>query len=203
MKMKKIIIINFDNCESGMRLNKLGHTERLVRSMPQLVNNCNGKQEYLLFFKSCPLSSLTAGTVTIGNKKIGRLSVEDQYTQMVKIIKQRLKYHTEYRYYFTSELQKNGNLHLHAIYYNMYQKVHNDAFGGIGSRNKLNISFQPIKNLIQYWKYIHKDHDKLFFPPIHNIKKRDYIEHYLIEEESSGSEKEDYNEEIAVGEDTC
>lgn len=165
--------IDLDKCVTKLvRLKELfrcGADSSLVKSLPNLDERVN----IYKFFASCP--ELFAGTVTIGRKWIGKLNDVDQY----KIIKQRIKsymgYNDDAKYYFVFEHQKNGQLHAHTVYYNMYQNRHIEAFGDMGSRNGHNASFKPINKFDNYWNYIHKDQDKMYsFPVVHNIKKKDY-----------------------------
>lgn len=147
--------------------------DSLVKSMPK-KEDVDG---YYDFFKGCP--ELIAGTITIGRKWIGRKRAEDQYDIIKKRIRAYLGYHnTEYRYYIIFEFQKNGQLHAHTIYYNMYQNRHLEAFADMGARNTHPESFKKISNLKKYWDYIHKDQGEMYshFPLITNIKKKDIAE---------------------------
>lgn len=123
------------------------------------------------------MPELYAGTVTIGRKWIGMKSAQEQYDVIKQKVRKYMGYHRDYRYYFIFEFQKNGQLHAHTVYYNMYQNMHIETFGDFGSRNSNKASFKKINNFEKYWTYIHKDQDKMFsFPPIHNVMKKDIPE---------------------------
>ncbi len=112
-----------------------------------------------------------AVTITIHGKYYGKMSYKQQYNDMVKTIKSTYSYHGETKYMFRFELQENGNLHSHGILMNTYVNKFHEAFHKYGQRNRHKLSFQPLRNIDAYIKYIDKEN---ILPMIHNIKKKDH-----------------------------
>ena len=124
-------------------------------------------------FKYLPKDALIAVTVTIGNKHYGRMSSDEQYKHMKKaisIFRWRLKLISEDAYYyFTFELQNNGQLHAHGILYNIYHTLFLECFSQFGRRNLAKESFQKVFDVDKYILYIQKEE---VYKSIHNITKQ-------------------------------
>lgn len=136
-----------------------------------------GGPQLMEYFQLVPSGSLIAATITIGTKFYGSMSSDDQYKHFAKAIKyfkSQIKniYDPTGRYYFTFELQRNGQLHAHGILYNIYQKVFTDSFRQFGRHNENSKSYQKLNNLTLYTKYINKENA---YPPLTNISKKDII----------------------------
>lgn len=145
-------------------LKKIGRT--LVRAMHPDSNNL-----YYQYLKTLEEgNTMRATTITIGNKRYGRLSSLGQYQQLKKAIKAHIPYHGDTKYYYTFEYQKNGNLHAHGIEVSTYQSRFIESFSKFGSRNSHDASFQHVRNLEKYFKYITKE---CSFPSLTNIMKKD------------------------------
>lgn len=124
-------------------------------------------------FKYLPKGALTAVTITIGNKYYGSMSSDEQYKRMKKcisIFRWRLNLLDEDSYfYFTFELQSNGQLHAHGILYNIYHTLFVECFGQFGRRNLHKDSFQPVFDVDKYIAYIQKEE---VYKRITNIQKK-------------------------------
>jgi len=129
-------------------------------------------QQYFRYYfnKNC---TIDAPTVTIGNIKYGQLSANEQYTAIIKTIKQCYPYHGNTKYMFYFEFTKSGVIHAHGAIIDGYQSRFIDYFNKFGQRNTNNESYQQVKK-IDYFDYIKKDQDKMIkYKMIHNIKKQD------------------------------
>lgn len=113
-------------------------------------------------------------TITIGNKHYGRMSSEEQYKHFCAAIKKHVKYHNDkgQRYIYVFELQRNGQLHAHGLEVGTSQAQFIESFHKFGSRNMHDKSFQTVKRLETYIKYMQKEE---VYPRIHNIKKKDLL----------------------------
>lgn len=140
------------------------------QSHPRLIN-INPQIYFKHYFKKNV--HIDGPTVTIGNIKYGQLSAKDQYTAIVKTIKQCYPYHGNTKYMFYFEFTKSGVIHAHGAIIDGYQSRFIDYFNKFGSRNTNNDSYQRVKT-IDYFKYIQKDKEKMIkYKMIHNIKKSD------------------------------
>lgn len=164
VKLKDISIffqINSNCCKDS----STNEESKPCRNYPRILTQHNYIKQ--LYNENCTIYSTT---ITIGNKNIGRLSAEDQYTLMVKDIKQHIRYHSESKYIYHFELQKNGQLHAHGVEYNTYRNRFIESFSKYGRRNEHKDSFQECRNIDGYIDYISKED---VFPPISNIQKKD------------------------------
>lgn len=132
-----------------------------------------------LYFKHYFKKNVTihAPTITIGNIKYGQLSAKDQYTSIVKAIKECYPFHGNTKYMFYPEFTKSGVIHLHGALIDAYQARFIDHFNQFGQRNTHKDSYQVVQDL-EYFKYIKKDQLKMLkywknYKMIHNIKKQD------------------------------
>lgn len=109
-------------------------------------------------FKSNPLDSLTAATITTKPNKV--LSFYDQVYKMEKQLKQWETDNSNKRMRYIGFLEetKNGLPHIHLLLYNAYKAPWDRAFGCLGQHNKNKLSFQKVKNVEKYIEYITKDH---------------------------------------------
>lgn len=115
------------------------------------------------FFMSYPHVSWNATTITIGNKKYGKLDYKGQMRELKKDIKNYLE-KNNYNGLYIFELQKNGNIHCHGID-DGYRSKFEEAFSKYGKRNSNNESHKLVKHLEDYLRYICKNEDQL----IHNL----------------------------------
>lgn len=125
-------------------------------------------------------------TITIGGKGsawMGRKSIEDQYVQMKKDIKNHIAYRGDQKYVYHFEMNNSGVLHAHGIEYDTYQARFAGSFSKYGSRNNLPISFQEVRNLSGYMKYIDKEN---IFPSLTNVTKKD-LKKILLEPRGPGT----------------
>lgn len=131
---------------------------------------------------------LHATTITIGNKRYGRMSDKEQYQEFKKAIRQHIKFHSNSRYIYEFEHTKQGQLHAHGIEYNVYQNRFSESFHKFGARNGHKDSFQKIKAIDEYIKYITKDKE---FPTLTNVGKKDIREVFQCPLEDSTTEAKD------------
>lgn len=110
-------------------------------------------------FKKYPLESLTAGTVTIGSRKVLRMSYVEQVQEIKKCL---LKYDKTHKgqYIAFMEATKSQVPHLHMLIYNGYQSVFVKAFQSLGSHNKHTKSFCPVSDYEAYAEYIMKEYNR-------------------------------------------
>lgn len=116
--------------------------------------------------------TFTATTITIGNKRFGKLSAHDQYKRMardVRIHMRRGHTNNDSYYFYCFELQQNGQLHSHGIEINTYKKPFDDMFSYWGKRNEHPESFKKVTDLKSYYKYITKECE---FKTISNLSKK-------------------------------
>lgn len=119
-------------------------------------------------------NTLYAPTITIGNKRYGAMSAEDQYKNMVKDIKRVYNKGMEIKYLFYFELTQNGILHAHGVC-DGYQNIFIDGFHKYGKHNTNDKSYPEIK-AINYFDYIKKEYnEKMKYKPITNVNKIDLI----------------------------
>lgn len=113
-----------------------------------------------------------ATTITIGCRKYGKLSADEQYKRMVKDIRVHMKrynFNDDKYYYYCFELQKNGQLHAHGIEINTYNTPFQEIFSDWGARNNHPESFKKVSSFEEYYKYITKECE---YPTITNFSKR-------------------------------
>lgn len=165
-------------------------------------------------FRSFPIGSLKATTITIGRKWIGRLSDKEQY----RIIKNKIKRmilesrrhgNKDSLYYYIFEYQRNGQLHAHGIEYDTYRRFFDEQFADIGKHNLSNQAFTAVRNTKEYIKYMLKEQDRKHtqrFPHIHNITKKYMKEHLrrerAINESDDREGRKDAEEELKLSERT-
>ncbi len=124
-----------------------------------LINKSSGTKNYA-----------HATTITIGNKRIGRLSQKKQYREFVRRIKRQYPFRGKVKYLYCFEEQMNGQLHAHGWTLGDYQNHFISSFSDFGKHNMNSKSFQPIGDLAKYGLYINKENA---YPPLTNITKRE------------------------------
>lgn len=119
-------------------------------------------------------ATFNATTITIGNKYYGRMSADEQYKRMSRDIRRHIKTYAEDDswYFYTFELQKNGQLHSHGIEVNTYWAKFINSFELYGSRNIHKESFKKVSDFEAYYKYITKEPE---YPSVHNLSKKNII----------------------------
>lgn len=119
-------------------------------------------------------ATFNATTITIGNKYYGRLSADEQYKRMSLDIKRHIKKYREIEqwFFYTFELQKNGQLHAHGIEVGTYQESFVESFYKWGDRNMHPESFKKVSDFDAYYSYITKEPE---YPSVHNFSKKSIL----------------------------
>lgn len=116
-----------------------------------------------------PEITLTAGTVTIGNKRYLRMSWKEQMNELVLACKE-FGNRRGVEYVAFSEATLSQVPHLHMLIYNGNKAQFIKAFSKFGSRNRHDQSFQPVRNLPGYIDYITKEYkgQETYFTNMHD-----------------------------------
>lgn len=125
-------------------------------------------KNYLLLRLQGTKNYCHATTITIGSKNLGKLSAKGQYKALVRAIKKHISFRGHRKYLYVFEYTGSGVVHSHGIEIDTCRESFIESFTSYGSHNRHRDSFQSIKDLPAYIKYIDKEHA---FPYITNITK--------------------------------
>lgn len=165
--MERLTLIFKSSCCNKLKETGAGSTscQSYARFPPQL-------QAYV---ESLSHVTMSATTITIGNKWIGSMSLKKQYKTMREQIKKHMR-QTKLESIYVFEIQANGQLHAHGLEIGWNQATFIENFQHYGQRNRTDASYEKVRHLSKYLEYLQKDllymyknHRMVF---ITNIKKK-------------------------------